>query len=135
VPVRYLPDNPSIARIEGARRSETSAGALFVLIFPTMGVFLTVSFVRARRRTRALLRHGAVAEARVTAIEQTAMRVNRSPVQKITLQRADGGTLVVRYHQSALVDLARQRLAAKDPVYVLYNPARPKEVLLPEALL
>jgi len=138
VTVRYLPADPTVCRIEGARLSEANGPAgLFMLVFPGMGAGLVAWSVISRRRIRNLLEQGTVGEAVVTAVEQTYTRVNKQYVFKITLQRTDApdaGALSLRSYQPAAISFARDRMASKQPVFVLYDPANPKRVLLPETL-
>jgi hypothetical protein len=93
--------------------------------------------MRARRRTIALLERGFLAEALVTGIEQTNVSVNNRYVHKISLARTDaaaGGTFVVRQSAPDVIAFAQGRMDAQQPVFVLYDPAKPKRALLPEAL-
>jgi hypothetical protein len=134
VTVRYLAGNPAISVIDGARRSPGTLGVAFVLIFPVIGFGLIAWVVIARRRMNALLQNGTVTEALVTRIEETSVQVNRRYVQAIALQCNDGAALVARRHQPEIVAFAHERMATQQPVFVLYDPARPKRILLPETL-
>ncbi|MBL9216148.1 MAG: DUF3592 domain-containing protein [Opitutaceae bacterium] len=134
VTVRYLPDRPAVSRIEGARRSESDPAALFVWVFPAVGLGLVAWVVIARRRMDELLVNGAVAEAQVADVQPTRSRVNKRTVFAITLRRPDGEPLVVRRHQPDIVAFAQERRASQQPVFVLYDPAHPRRVLLPETL-
>jgi hypothetical protein len=137
VTVRYRPDDPAVACIFGARLSEAGPVVLPMLIFPCAGFALIAWFVVSRRRIRSLLERGAVGEALVTAVDQTLMQVNKRYVFKISLQRTDApdaGALTLRSYQPAVVSFAQERMASKQPVFVLYDPANPKRVLLPETL-
>jgi hypothetical protein len=137
VNVRYRPENPQVACPDGARLSEADATMLVTLIFPVVGAGLFLWVRGARRRAVYLLEHGVVTEAQVMAVEATITRVNNQYVHKITLQRTDGlgdPTIKIRRYQPAVVALVKQRLASKQPVFLLYDPANPKRVLLPEAL-
>jgi len=135
--VRYLPDNPAVNCIDGARSSQASGAAAFVVIFPLVGAAAMTFGLVARRRRRFLLEEGRVGEARVAAVESTAMQINRQTVFRITLQgfTDSGRPVVVRKYDSAHVDLARERLASNQPVFVLYDPEHPDRVILPETLL
>ena len=138
VMVRYLPDRPQLSCVKGARLSQGSAGSALLLVFPLVGGGMIAWLVVGRRRQRWLLEYGQMGEALVTEVVQTSVRINNQYVYKITLQRADatGDTPVtLRHYQPAQVALARTRLASKQPVFVLYDPAHPRRALLPEALL
>lgn len=135
VTIRYLPDNPTISIIEGARRSTGNLASLFVLLFPLVGAAVLAWAVAARRRMKALLEHGRVTEALVTKIDETSVSINRQFVHAITLQCTDGAALVARHYKPEIVAFAEERLATQQPVYVVYDPAHPKRVLLPETLI
>jgi hypothetical protein len=135
--VLYRPGNPALCCLEGARLSEGSMGSLFVLVFPLVGGGLLAWMWTARRRVRALLERGSVAEARVTGVDPTSIQVNRQTVYRITLKCADlpgGGNIVLRKYVPAEVNFVRQRMATQQPVFVLYDPGNPRRALLPEAL-
>ena len=137
VTVRYKPDDPAWCCIEGARTSVGSALSALVLLFPAIGGSLVAWVVLARRRLSFLLEHGQVGEARVTAVDATSTQINNQRVYRITLQRlepAGSAPLAVRKYEPAQVALARERLASNQPVFVLYDPARPQRLLLAEAL-
>jgi hypothetical protein len=135
--VRYRPENPAVCCIDGARLSAGDGTSTLVLMFPTIGGGLVAWVVIARRRMKALLERGFLAEALVSGVEQTQVRINNRYVHKIILQRtdsADGGALVVKSYLPEVIAFARGRMDAKQPVFVLYDPAKPKRALLPEAL-
>ncbi len=138
VPVRYRPEDPAVSCLDGARLSQGSAAVAFVILFPLIGIALMTWVAGGRRRVRALLKNGVVAEALVTGLEQTNVRINNQPLYRITLQRTDPGStapLLLRKYQPAQVALAQERFASKQPVFVLYDPAHPARALLPEAFL
>jgi hypothetical protein len=137
VRVHYLPAQPELSCPEGARRSEGTTGSLLVLLFPAVGAGLLAWVVVARRRLRFLLERGEVGEARVESVEPTLTRINNQPLHRVTLARADatGDTRVtLRLYQPDQVQLAKDRLASKQPVFLLYDPAHPQRAVLPEAL-
>ena len=137
VPVRYRPEDPGLCTIAGARRSAGSGASALVLLFPALGAGLLAWFVLARRRMSALLERGTLAQALVTALEETAVRVNKRRVYAIALQMVDssaGAALEVDSHVPEVLAFARGRMEGKQPVFVLYDPARPKRALLPETL-
>ncbi|MEO5958209.1 MAG: DUF3592 domain-containing protein [Opitutaceae bacterium] len=137
VKVRYRPDEPSLACVEGARLTKTGGMAAFVILFPGIGVTMIVIGLRLRHRAMHLLVHGEVAEAFVTALERTETIIGNDPVYRIVLQRRDrpdAPPLETNKWQPAVVGFARQRMESKQPVFVLFDPKRPKNLLLPEAL-
>lgn len=138
VNVRYSPAEPALACPEGARLSEGSLGSAFVLIFPLVGGGIVLWVVRARRRMLWLLKNGTLGDFRVTAIEPTSVTINKQPQFKVTLQRldlADAEPHEVRWYQPALLAFARERQENGQAVFGLFDPAKPKRVILPEALM
>jgi hypothetical protein len=137
ITVKYSVSDPALGCIDGARLSQGGPVGLVVLLFPALGLGLLISVFAGRRRMNWLMEHGEVAEATVTGLESTVVQINGRRVFKITLQRTDpagGAPFVLRKHQPAQVEFARQRLETTEPVFVLYDPAHPRRALLPEAL-
>jgi hypothetical protein len=137
VRVRYLPANPALCCIDGARQTAGGWFSLMFLIFPVAGVGVVAGLILSRRRALDLLERGVVGEALVTAVEQTMTQVNKRYVYKITLQRTDtpdGGALTMRSSQPSVVAFAQDRKASQQPVFVLYDPLKPRRTLLPETL-
>ena len=136
VNVRYSPSEPALACPEGARLSQGSLGSAFVLIFPLVGGGIIVWVVRARRRTLWMLQHGTLGDFRVTGIEPTSVTINKQQQYKVTLQRldqADAAPHEVRWYKPELLAFARERQKSGQAVFGLFDPAKPKKVLLPEA--
>lgn len=137
VTVRYRPEEPAVCCITGARSTEMGGSGAAVALFPLVGAAFVAWVVIARRRVLALLERGFLAEALVTGVEQTNTRINNRYVHKITLQRTDspdGGAFVVKQTAPDVIGFARERMAANQLVFVLYDPAKPKRVMLPETL-
>ena len=137
VVVRYRPDDPSVACVEGARLTKTRGMAAFVILFPGIGVTMIVIGLRLRHHALHLLVHGEVAEAFVTALERTETTIGNHHVYRIVLKRLDhpdAPPLETNKWEPAVVAFARERLESKQPVFVLFDPKRPKGVLLPEVL-
>ena len=136
VNVRYNPAGAALACPEGARLSQGSLGSAFVLIFPLVGGGIIFWVIRARRRTLWVLQNGALGDFRVTGIEPTAVTINKQRQFKVTLQRldqADAEPHEVRWYKPALVAFARERQQNGQAIFGLFDPAKPKKVLLPEA--
>ena len=137
VTVRYLPAEPDLACVEGARLSKGGWGGSFVALFPLVGGAAMVWFIADRRGKRRLLREGLVAEVDVTAVANTNAKVNEQPIYRITLTSpAPGGAPVTvsRFHPPD-VELALKHFQDKQPVFVLYDPRKPKRLIFPEALI
>ena len=138
VDVEYLASDPSVARIVGSRTtcSTLKAGAA-TLFFPIIGLLIVAWPVALRRRAGWLLRNGELGEATVQEVKETLMTRNKRRVYRITLLRkaASGDVpLIVRRSQPDLVAFFQSRLESRQPVYVLFDPARPARALFPEAL-
>lgn len=138
VPVRYLPDQPQVALIEGASLNQGGLFGAFTIIFPVIGYGLAFGSLALRGDPTRLLREGAVAEVDVLAVEGTNMTVNNRLVHRITVSApgAGGGPpVVLRRLDLADIALARRQVEQKQPLYVLYDPRKPTRMIFPEALL
>lgn len=136
VTVRYLPDNPAIACIEGGRLDEAGSGGGLVVLFPLIGVGSIVIFVRQRAALRRMLVSGHTAELDVLSVDQTSTRVNGRYVYRIRVSAPAGGApLTLRRSNPADIELAQRHAAQKEPVFALYDPRRPTQVLFPEGLI
>lgn len=136
VNVHYDAAEPALACPAGARLSEGDLGSSFVLIFPLVGGGIIFWVVRARRRAMWVLVNGTLGDFRVTGITPTAATINKQQQFKVALQRldqADAEPHEVRWHQPALLAFARERQQGGQAVFGLFDPAKPKTVLLPEA--
>jgi hypothetical protein len=136
VVVRYLPDEPEVACIEGARLSEGGLMGVGTLIFPLVGGGLVWWWARNRRRTHRLLHLGRVTEVDVVSVDETTTKVNYQSVYKIVVagpELAGGQPVTVKRVNKPDVNLALKRARDRQPVYVLFDPQRPKHLLFPEA--
>lgn len=139
--VEFIPANTTVARIVGTRTT------LYSFSFNLVGMLVPVFFIfifgwvwTARWRVKWLFEYGAAAEARVMAVDLTNSKClgNWEPIYQITLQPADvadGPPWIMRDWRKDTVKLARERLATGHTVQILYNPSRPKRLILPEAWL
>jgi hypothetical protein len=139
VTVRYLADQPAIARIEGGRLSKGGGlvGAL-VMIFPLIGYGLVAWFLVAKRRMRQLLENGRVAEVDVLAVDATRVRVNYQTVYKITLSplpETSGEPVTIKRWANPEINLLTSHALQKQPIFVLYDPRWPRQLIFPEALI
>jgi hypothetical protein len=129
--VQYLPDKPTVARLENTRRSQFGPLVLFVLLFPTVGAILfAVATVGGLRRV-ILLRQGEVASAQAISVQATGARVNNQPVMKYTyeFQTWDGQT-----YPGASKALASGEIGDENEEPVLYLPTNPYQSVLVDAL-
>lgn len=137
VPVEFIEASPSACRIKGCRLNAFSYFSSFVAIFPIIGFGLVYFSWRARRRAVGLLRDGAFALGNVTEVNQTNVTVNDKRRYRVTVSLNVGGEeLSASYHAyGEEVDLARAHMANGEKVGVLYDPDRPRNMLLAETLL
>jgi hypothetical protein len=136
--VRYLPNRPELACLEGGRLNEVGWGGAFVIIFPFVGAGVVTGFFISRRNTRRLLHSGQVTEVDVVSIDRTNTRINNRYVYKIFVRSPallNGRPIAVRRSDPSDVDFAQKRLSDKQAVYVLYNPADPRKLIFPETLI
>lgn len=131
VNVEYVPDNPSIARIEGARRSLFSPIALLVCVFPAIGaVLFTISTIRGLQQTM-LLRYGTIAGAQIISEQATGASVNNVPVIAHVYEfEADDGESYLGKSRS--LPSGRIGDEAREPV--LYLPRNPRRSTLVDAI-
>ncbi|MBN1438942.1 MAG: DUF3592 domain-containing protein [Anaerolineales bacterium] len=129
--VEYVPEDPSVARIQGARISVFSPWVLFVLIFPAVGAgtFLTAA-VGGLRQT-ALLRYGEIADARILSSRQTGMSINDVPVLEYSYEIRTGTGEVIEGKSKSLPDL---RIGDESPEPALFLPSRPGVSILVDAI-
>jgi hypothetical protein len=138
VTVRYLPSEPDVACVQGARVTEVGWGGMFVLLVPLLSVGMLTAFVRGRRGTTRLLRDGQVAEVNVLSVTATGIRSNKQTVYKIVLSSSSlpgGQPLTVRRTNPTDVNLAAGHAQRQQTLFVLYDLLKPKQVLFPEALI
>lgn len=129
--VWYLPDKPTVARLDGTRLSTFALWVLFVLIFPLDGMIMfIISTIRGLRHV-ILLRYGQVSSARTLDRKPTGASVNHQPVMKYTYEfQADTGE--TRSGSSKAVYTEKIGDEAQEPV--LYLPANPGVSMLVDAL-
>ncbi|MFA6958148.1 MAG: DUF3592 domain-containing protein [Thermoanaerobaculia bacterium] len=81
--VEYLKRDPSRSRIEGMRRGMFGLGVLFVLIFPAIGLGITLAALRYGMRKSAILCRGVTVFAKYKETRPTNMTVNKRPVFEV----------------------------------------------------
>ncbi len=131
VNVEYVPGNPAIARIEGARRSQFSPTVLLVCIFPGVGAALfTASTIRGLQQTM-LLRYGTIAGAQIISEQATGASINNVPVIAYVYEfAADDGESYLGKSRS----LPSERIGDEAQEPVLYLPRNPKRSALVDAI-
>lgn len=138
VTVRYLPTQPDLACLEGARLDKVGWSGAFVVIFPLVGAGFGISFLFNRRNVRRLLLSGHVTEVDVISVDRTHTRINNRYVYKISVRSPgllNGQPFTIRRTEPGEIELAQKRVADQQSIYVLYDPTNPRRLLFPEALI
>jgi hypothetical protein len=131
VAIEYVPEEPAIARIKGARTSTFAPWVLFVLIFPAVGVALFGSAAIGGLRQVALLRHGAVADARILSTRPTGTTVNDTPVLEYSYEIRTGAGEIFNGSAKAL---SSDRIGDEENEPALYLPSDPNRSTLVDAI-
>jgi hypothetical protein len=131
VKIEYVPEDPGIARIKGARSSLFMAWVLFVLIFPAIGAGLFVWAAISGLRQVRLLRNGEVADARILSQRPTNVQVNGTPVMEFSYEiRTSMGET---FNGSAKA-LPSKRIGDEESEPALYLPSKPSRSTLVDAI-
>ena len=139
VEVEYLPDRPTVNRIQGLRVNVVGMFTLFVLIFPALGlIFLIYAVARVSgqgRKNLRLLAEGDLAVGRVENLTRTLTQINRQYVYKITVGFEAGGMYKTTYRAYG-PEMERAAAWQKDqtPIRVLYDPSNPDFATVVETL-
>jgi hypothetical protein len=131
VTVEYLPEDPGVARIQGARMSEFAPWVLFVLIFPIIGGMLFGLSAIGGLRQVMLLRHGLVADARIQSERPTGVTINDEPLIEYTYELITSSGQVFDGTAKAL---PTGRIGDETPEPALYLPSNPRISTLVDAL-
>lgn len=131
VVVEYPQGNPSISRIPGMRRAVFGPWAIFVIIFPLVGLGFILGSLASRLQAKRLLAEGKLGLGTLKSKVATNVQVNKQTVYKLTFEfvAEDGRTFeaVAKTHQvAALQDEAQERL--------LYDPASPARAVVLDEL-
>lgn len=137
--VEYLPEQPTIARIRGCRLSRFSSGAAGVVIMPLTGIGFLWFWQRMREKNRNLLTHGVFALGEIESVEATGTRINNQRVYRVNVTFAPKGGPVTHTSYNVVgekaADAMNQKRAAQEKVGLLYDPIRPRRVLIVDAVL
>jgi hypothetical protein len=131
VTVEYVADDPSIARIQGARTSLFSPWVLFVLIFPAVGAALFGSAAIGGLRQAALLRYGVLADAHITASRPTGTSVNDVPLLNYSYEIRTGTGEIF---DGSAKSFPSDRIGDEESEPALYLPSRPGISTLVDAI-
>jgi hypothetical protein len=130
VEIEYLATDPAVARIAGSRTSKHTLSAIYGPAFTTLiGLFYLGFGWWVRRRTRWLLKHGALGEAVVQSVEPIGGKGMQKIILLLTTDGQDGPSIVVR-RPRRMAGFFQTRLATKQPVFVLFDPAKPNRAFL-----
>ena len=120
--VEYLRSDPATSRVEGLRRGMFGPGVLFVLIFPAIGLALTLgAFVWGLRRAT-LLVHGIAVFAKYRETRTTNTRVNNRPVYEVIHEYR---TLDGELRESSTRTTDVDPITDESEELILYHPSRP----------
>jgi hypothetical protein len=119
--VDYRGGDPSESQLDGMRRRPFSAIALFVLIFPIVGLALVLWQLRIARRNLRLLRDGVETRGRLVDKRETAIHVNNVPIMALTFEYHVDGTR----HTATVKTLTPARLEDDERESMLYDPHAP----------
>ncbi len=141
VAIEYLAVDPAVARIAGSRLMKSGITRNQALGPNYLGLLLSLALVflgfRARWRARWLLEHGRLGDAFVQSVMSTPRRFRGKPVFEIALRCAEAGNapIIRKKYRPEHVQFFQARLASGQPVFVLFDPARPKHAIFPETLV
>lgn len=131
VRVEYAASRPESSRILGLRQAPVPMIALFVLIFPLIGLGMVVYSLKEGIKGAQLLRGGRLAPGTLLSAEPTSMTVNNRPVIRLTFDFTDqeGGLheVVTRTAQAHLLQDQKDEL-------VLYDPSNPEYAVMLDSL-
>jgi len=137
VPVEYLPDQPDTCRIVGCRLSPFGWGALFVLLFPAIGLVAIGVTMRIRHRILSLLTNGNFTTGYIESIKRTNVAVNNQRQYRITVSFNDLFTSRTGTYNvyGGDVEFIRRKQENGERVGLLYDPQNAKRILSIDQLL
>ncbi len=132
VRVWYLPDKPTVARLENTRLSMLPLWAMLVMIiFPIQGSIMFILACISGVKQVLLLVYGEVTGARTLSQQRTSTRVNGQPVIKYTYEfHTKEGMIYTGSSRS----LSTGRIGDEANEPVLYLPSNPKVSMLVDSL-
>jgi hypothetical protein len=131
VTVEYVPEEPSISRIQGGRISTFSPWVLFVLIFPAVGGAMFLGAAIGGWRQVTLLAHGKIADARILSSRSSGMEINDEPVLIYSYELT---TSMGEIFQGKSKSLPSGRIGDEDVEPALYLPEKPSRSMLIDAI-
>ncbi len=131
VTIEYVPEEPAIARIKGARLSMFMPWVLFVLLFPAIGALMFGWATIGGWRQVELLRLGEVADARILSRHPTNVEVNGQPVIEYSFEIRTGTGETFNGSAKALPS---ERIGDEENEPALYLPTNPERSTLGDAI-
>jgi hypothetical protein len=131
VTIEYVPEDPAIARIQGARTSFFAPWVLFVLIFPAVGAGMFVSAAIVGWRQVSLLRSGEIADAHILSTRSTGVEVNNTPVMEYSYEVRTSAGQVFNGSSKALYS---NRIGDEQSEPVLFLPSNPDRSTLVDGI-
>lgn len=131
VTVEFPAGQPACSRIAGMRRAPLGLGALFVLIFPAVGLGSILPGLWRGRNSIRLLARGVIAQGRLIDKQPTNVSINKQPVFKLTFEFMDAS----RQSRRAVVKTEQTRRLEDDAAETLfYDPQQPSRCVLLDGL-
>ncbi|MBX3473508.1 MAG: DUF3592 domain-containing protein [Planctomycetes bacterium] len=131
VPVEFVPADPAVSRIQGARRAAFGAEVMLVALFPLIGIGLIIAGYVSGVRTLAILRRGKIAQGRLIDKQPTNTSINKQRVFALTFEFVDESGHTHR----ATVRTHHTHKAEDDPhERLFYDPQNPARAYLVDLL-
>jgi hypothetical protein len=131
VDIEYVPGDPGTSRIVGSRKRPLDMWALFVAVFPGIGLTLMFFGLRSNARALQLLRVGKQARGRLVDKQPTNTKINNQMVYKLTFEYVDEAgqqhRISDKTHHTHLVE-------DEQTEHLFYNPRNPSEGKLVDVL-
>lgn len=126
VTIEYLPWGPSISRIKATRKNPFGWIGLITLIFPFIGIMLSLYQVREGLRGARLLKDGALSEAVVRSAEPTGTIINGRAIHKVSFAFKDARSIehVASYKTQNVAEVTDEKTEL-----VLYDPRDPDDAI------
>lgn len=129
---RYLPDQPAVACLEGARLSNVSTWVILMLcILAAVGLMIVIVTVVSGVRRIQLLRHGEITGSKTISVAPTGATINKVRVMAYSYQFQDRSG-ILRQGTSKALPTGRVGDEAREPI--LYLPDRPDRSLLVDSI-
>lgn len=129
--VEYSTGNPARSRLVGMRSKMFGAAAIFVVIFPALGLGFVLFGMRFGLKAAKLLRIGLVAYGRLVSKQTTNTTINDQPVYNLTYEFKTRSGVSMRASARSHVPEALED-EAEEPLF--YDPDDPANAVLLDAV-